>query len=341
MEEFDNYFKIINLYIQNLKDQKGSLYPLQDLARKLYSGKYYNQAMKLFTIIVDNYPDAIESKSDIGAIFVQQGEIIKAKSIFQEVSKLSPEDIINLKNYYITLLLTKDFNNAYNVKSSIEKLESGKSSHLYDKIFLSILLKKDYKFYIKEYLKKRELEIKDKRNDFWYQSSNALLNYENLSTKDAVELLEGYLIQFHQAKYTDLSLTVANIIENIQITNNALIVQTAIYDQYNYYEQTIKYLDKIKKRKETDPTIMSDYDMNWNYGRIQYAKEKYDLAKDYFLANQKNNKKDAKINYYLGKCYLFLGKKKEAKELFEFNSKMNDKEQMYFINYSIRELKNL
>jgi len=341
MGEFDNYFKVIHLYIHNLKDEKDSLPPLQNFFSKLYKDKYYDQGLKLLSLMVENYPDAIEAKSDMGAIYVQRGEIDKAKTIFGEVSKFLPKDTINLKNYYLTLLLTKDFTNARNVKESLEKLEPDETHHLYDRIFLSILLKKEYQSLVAEYLRRRKLETNDTEKDFWYQTANEVSHYEKLETKESVGIFEQYMVQLQKAEYTGLALIIANIIENMQLTSNALIVQAMIYDQYKYYDQTILYLDKIKKQRETDPLIMSEYDLNWNYGRNHYYARKYDLAKDYFIANQKSNPNDAKINYFLGKCYVFLGKTNEAKKLFEINSKMNDKDQMYYINYSITELKNL
>ena len=62
---------------------------------------------------------------------------------------------------------------------------------------------------------------------------------------------------------------------------------------------------------------------------------------DFFLKNLKVRKDDCKLNYMLAKCYLDEGNKEKAREFFQINANMNDKNQMDYINYSIRELHKL
>ena len=62
------------------------------------------------------------------------------------------------------------------------------------------------------------------------------------------------------------------------------------------------------------------------------------LKVPFYLKIHLSNPKDAEVNYYLGRCYLALNDKKEAKKYFLINKKLNNKKQMNYINNSIRLL---
>lgn len=85
---------------------------------------------------------------------------------------------------------------------------------------------------------------------------------------------------------------------------------------------------------------MSDYNLNLNYGRINYMAENYENSIKYFTNCYAQTDTNAFINHYLGMSYLALKDSINAKKYFLKNQEMNDKNQMTFINYSIRELRN-
>jgi tetratricopeptide (TPR) repeat protein len=177
--------------------------------------------------------------------------------------------------------------------------------------------------------------------NFWYSNANNYINIENESDKDKIDFFQYLLDQFNKQQYDKHALIQANIIENIEATNFALIVHTSIYSRHKFYDKTIQYLKKIEERKKTDDSIMSDYDLRYNYGRENYAAGRYDDAISYWLQNFKQNQKNARVNHFLGMSYLAKGDIETAKKYFVINSELNDKDQMEFINYSIRELSRL
>lgn len=340
VEDFASYFKIIDLYVTNLKQHQAAAYNLNDLAAKLIEKNFYDQALRLLAIVVRNFPDYHEARSDMGAVYSRQGKIEQARNIFREVYKSHPEDEVNLLNYCFTSVLSEDFATAYRLNEKIAQLD-GHADRLYDQVFLAVLLQRDYGPDLNAYLTDRKTRVENVDEDFWYQSAQELSRLEQRSKEKRLSFLEYLLSQFNEAGYPSMTIIAANLVEQIEPTNFALMVHTSVFDQNNYLEKTVEYLDKIRARRESDPSIMSEADLNWNYGRIYYAADKYAEAQKYFAKNQNKDKADARINYYLGKCYLALHQPDEAKKLFEINSKMNDKEQMTFINYSIRELERM
>jgi len=339
-EEFDRYFQVIDLYVKNLKGNESADYNLNDLAGKLFREEYYDQALQLFAIIVKNFPDDHEARSDMGAVYSQQGKFDQAREVFREVYERVPGDEVNLGNYYFTSVLAEDFATARRLTAKMARM-AGKENRLFDLALLDLVLQRDPGPGIEAYLKVRKGQVDDVEKDFWYQAAMELGRLNQMPRDEQLAFLESLLNQFNQADYPALTIIVANLVEQIEPTNFVLVVHTSVFDKHQYLKKTIEYLDRISQRRATDPTIMSEYNLNWNYGRNYYVAGQYAEAKGYLLKNAQAQPDDAMINYYLGKCYLALQQKEEAVKLFRKNSKMDDKEQMTFINSSIRELEKL
>jgi tetratricopeptide (TPR) repeat protein len=339
LNEFGNYFKVIDLFISNLKQYDDTPYQLNDLAGKLLESENLDQAFRLYSIILQHFPGYFQARSDLGALYIRKGKISKAKTILQEVYGKAPKDVINLNNYYFTCVLTEDFENAYKLLHESIKLENDKSYKLYELALLATVLKKPSKTILDEYMGVRSSEVEDVKKDFWYQTASELSKIETYDKESKLDFLEHMLDSLNKAQYSVSVILVSNIIENIEPTNFSLIVHASVFDKYMFFDKTIEYLNKIKERRKKDPSIMTEYVLNWNFGRIHYIDERYEEAKNYFVKNNEVDKNDASINYYLAKCYLFLGEKEKAIKLFKYNSQLNKKEQMEYINYSIRELK--
>ena len=69
IEDFDNYFKVIDLFIKNLKEDKDTPEYLIDLASKLNGKKHYEASLKLYNKILEAFPNCIKAESDIGAVY--------------------------------------------------------------------------------------------------------------------------------------------------------------------------------------------------------------------------------------------------------------------------------
>ena len=339
--DFDNYFKVINLFVKNLKEDKDTPEYLIDLASKLNKKKYYEASLKLYNIILKAFPNCIKAESDIGAVYTWQGKIPEAVEVFKKVYEKDRNDLINLSNYYYSSVLAEKFKTAY--KLLLEIIEKDKEDYgdYFDAVLLAYLLDKNYKKPLIKYINARKNDVDSLEKDFWYQNALEFLEIENMSKDDKLNFLQYLLEQFSTADLDKLSIITANIVERIEATNYALVVHTSIFDKNNFFEKAVEYLDKIKERKKTDNSIMADYDLTFNYGRIHYVAGKYEKAKDYLSKNFQEKKDNALVNYLLGVCYLESDQMEEAKKYFTINSKMNDKDQMLYINYSIRELKKL
>ncbi len=339
--DFDNYFKVINLFVKNLKEDKETPEYLIDLASKLNKRKDYEASLKLYDIILEAFPNCIKAESDIGAVYTWQGKIPEAVEVFKKVYAKDKNDLINLSNYYYSSILVEDFKTAYNLLLELIEKDKEDYGNYFDAGLLAYLLDKEYKKPLTKYINARKNDVDSLEKDFWYQNTLEFLEIDSMTKEDKMDFLQYLLEQCSTAELDKLSIIMANIVEKIEVTNYALVVHASIFDKNNFFEKTVEYLDKIKERKKTDNSIMADYDLTFNYGRIHYVAGKYEKAKDYLLKNFQEKKDNALVNYHLGVCYLELDQIDEAKKYFTINSKMNDKDQMLYINYSIRELKNL
>ena len=343
MRDFKKYFEVVDLFIDNLKDKEDTPDYLLDRANKLVSENYLDETLQLYQKLIKAFPSRHEPISDIGAIFVKKGKFYDAIESFAKVYQLEPTDAINLNNYIFASIFIEDFETAYNLYFQLAKLAEEKYNYNFDIGLLAYLLNKDFQSYFNINLKiiSENTPADSLENNFWYYSSKIFLTITEMNDDEKIEFFEFLLEQFNNAELYRLALVQACIIEKMRPTNFALLVHGSIYDKFNFYEKTIQYLDKISEQKKIDDSIITTYDLLFNYGRINYAAEKYETTISYWLKNYQMKQDDAFINHYLGMSYLELGNIGEAKKYFQVNESMNDKDQMEYINYSIRELNKL
>jgi tetratricopeptide (TPR) repeat protein len=341
MHHFEKYFQITDLFIEKLKGDPSTADYLLDQAKMLMEKEYYDEALPLYQKTATAFPDRIEAKSDIGAVYSKKGDIIHARDIFKEVFMTDGKDQINLKNYIFTSILTEDFTTAFKLYEEICELDKDNYSHYFDIGFVACLLDKDYKTYLNHFREKHKVTVKSIEKDFWYQNASVLLTLDTKSKKEKIEFYEYLLEQFNNSGMYALALISSNMIKKIEVTNLSLIIPASIFDRFNFYEKTIEYLNKISERRKTDESIMSEYNLNSNYGRISYVAKKYRDSITFFSRCFRQKQDNAWLNHYLGMSHLNLNEIIEAKKYFVINSQMNDKGQMTYINNSIRELKKL
>jgi hypothetical protein len=65
MEEYDNYFKVIDLFVKNQKSSKGCKEALFELAGRLFQRQSYAQAEKLYLTILRHFPEYTQARSDL------------------------------------------------------------------------------------------------------------------------------------------------------------------------------------------------------------------------------------------------------------------------------------
>jgi tetratricopeptide (TPR) repeat protein len=340
--DFNNYFKVINLFVKNLKKDRDTPEYLIDLAGKLIEKEHYEEVLKLYNIILVAFPNCIKVESDRGSVYLLQGKILQATDIFKRVYTKDKNDLINLRNYIYASILAEDFKTAYNLLVELIGKDKEDYYSYFEAGLLAYSLDKDpIKFLTKFKDARKNDDIESTEKDFWYQNTLEFLKIDSKTKDEKLGFLEYLLEQFNNSEFDKLSIITANIIEKIEVTSYSLVIHASIFDKHKFFEKTVEYLDKIRERKKTDDSIMTDYDLNVNYGRTYFVAEKYEPAKEYFLKNFQEKKDDALVNHLLGMCYLELNQIDEAKKYFKINSKMYDKEQMIFINNSIRVLKTL
>jgi len=341
MEEFDNYFKVIDLFIENLKDGDHTPDYLLDLGKKLMQGEYLDEALKLYRRMVAEFPDRMEARSDIGAVYFRKGEIDRALNAFKEVFELDRNDSINLDNYILTSLLTEDFETAYGLYRHKSELDPDESGSLLDLGFTAFLLGKDYAPYFQQFIDKQESDTEGKNKDFWLQQASRALEIEGKTEEEKIGYFEFLSVRFNNAGMLGEALITSDIIEKYRPTNVALLVKGSIFDRFNYYEKTIECLDRISERRKLDESIISEYDLNFNYGRISYVARKYEDAISYFLKCFAMDPDRAQLNHLLAVSYLKCSNPEEARKYFTINKNMDDKGQMEYINSSIRALEKI
>lgn len=338
MEDFEKYFKVIDLFIKNQKTNDDCKKFLLDLAGKLSKRKSYKQAEDLYLVILKNYPDYTYAKSDLGAVYASIGEIEKAGLLFKEVYDKDPKDLINSDNLSKTYIAQENFSDAYNVTLSILK---GKDSDYYSYFIagqLAYLLGKDYSGHFNKCIEIGREEVKGERKDFFIEVSKIYLEFSKLSENDKLEFLNRILIQLFENNCHYDSIITANIILKIRNEKNPLLILGATFDnKLNYPQKALEYLDRINEYAKSDPTIMKPYDLNYNYARSYYNLKKYDEAIKYLTKNLEERKDDAKILYTIGIAYRDKNDIENACKYFTMCGELNDKEKMHDINAAIRE----
>lgn len=338
MEDFQKYFNVIHLFIKNQKANDNCKGILLDLAGKLFKRESYEQAEKLYLIILKNFPNYTHAKSDLGAVYSSIGEIERASLLFKEVYNKDPNDLINSANLSKTYITQEKFSDAYKIILSILKIRGSDCFNYFSAGRLAYLLGKDYTKHLNRFIEIRKGELRNNENDFFIEVSKTYLEFPHLSDKDKLEFLNHILIQFFENNYNYDSVITANTILKIKNEKNALIILAATFDnKINFPQGALKYLDKINEYSKYDATIMKPYDLNYNYARNYYNLRKYDEAIKYLRRNMEERKDDAKVLYAIGKAYKEKQDPDNACKYLTMCGKLNDKENMDSINAAIRE----
>ncbi len=337
---FDNYFKVVDLFYKNYKQNPKAKIFLLDCAGTLFKAKQYDEAIKLYTIILKHYPEYSAAMSDLGTTYSVVGKIKKAYQLFQKAYQKDKNDPIILANLHQTYVIMEDFQNAYLFSDLL--LRKGKMGHTlyFTKAKLAYLLKKDYVTPLKAFLEKeRERQKTSKeKSKFWEEAALEFLEIGNKTGAEKLKFFESLLNVFYRSEYYFESIVVGNIVIEIETGKFPLMVLAAVFDRLGYFDGSIKYLDKIKEYRKEDSSIIPEYDLVFNYGVCYYGHGDYDESLKYLSANFKVRQDNAAVNFWLGKIYLEKKNLKEAKKYFELNRKLTDKEKMYYINESIRIL---
>ncbi len=339
--DFDKYFRTIDLFINNLGNSNDTKYYLLDLAGQLLANSYYNEAIILYSKILEKYSDFTDAKSDLGAVYFKQGKILKAAKFFKDVYKSKPDDIINLTNYYNAAIFSENFEIAYKLNLELIKKDQDNQTLFLDAGLLALLLGKNADNFLNNYIASRGKNMENPKEDFWIQFSKMLLKLENNHSEEKSEYLHFVLDEFNKGGYDKYALFISNILDQYDLTNFSLIVHASLFDRMNFLEKTLEYLDKIKKRNENGQNAMAEKSLLYNYGRIYYANGQYGNAEPYFRKYYQISDSNAIVNHLLGMCYLNVGKVEEAKKIFKHNKGLNDKSQMEYINRSIQQLNKL
>lgn len=341
LNENDNFFNVIDLFIDNRDKLQHVPDVLNEQAGKLADKKKYDDAIRLYRIILKNYPDYICAHSDIGAVYARQGEFIKAKKIFESVYQKNENDLLNIKNYWFSAIVTEDFDTAQKLSLELIKKDPEEHFHLYKAGLLSYFQGNNYKSYFSNFIQKQKEKAKDPDNDDWVIAANEFMVLKSKKKDDQVDFLCAHLDDLSKSNYVDMPLIIGNIINSIELNNFSIMVLASIYDKLQAPEMMIKYLGIIKERMVNEPSIMKEYDFNYNIGRAFFLKKDYQTALMHLEKNLKNRKDDAPLNYTIARCYQELGDEKNAAKYYTINKNLDDKDQLEYINYSINELRKM
>ena len=277
------------------------------------------------------------ARSDLGVVYATKGKISQALPLLKAVYDKTPDDIINMQSYFAVLIRSEDFKPAFEVSQKMYEKEKSNRLALFNSGLIAYLIGEDYKTIFNTYLAGTKSQP-DNKKDFYSLCIDQIMSFEQKSKDEKAGFLGWALLQFYNQKYYEQAIIMGNILHTITETNQSLNIMAAIFDINYVGEKIIYYLDKINESRKTDSTIISEYNLNYNYGRAYYLLGDYKRSQEYLLKNLEDKKDDCKLNYVLGKCYLDEGNINKAREFFEVNANMNDKNQMDYINYSIREL---
>lgn len=338
MEEFGNYFKVLDAFIANLKDRDDTPDYLLDLGSKLMQGNRLDEALELYRRVADGFPGRIEAKSDMGAVYFRKGEIPRALGVFSMVFEIDGDDRINLDNYILAALLTEDFETVFDLYGRKISLEPESHGCLFDRGLAALLLGREYRPCFEAFVEKQKKASRDPENDFWLHHAAAILNVENKEEEEKIRYFEFLSAEFHRGGMLGQALMTSNIVEKLRPTDAALMIQASIFDRFNFYDKTMECLDALSERRKTNAAVISEYDLNFNYGRIHYVSGRYGAAIPYLRTCFRIDGKNALLNHLLGLCCLKAGDRGEAVRYFTINKEMEDAAQLEYINLSIREL---
>ncbi|PKL35923.1 MAG: hypothetical protein CVV44_20625 [Spirochaetae bacterium HGW-Spirochaetae-1] len=341
MRNFEKYFSVIDLYLVNFKEDNNTPYILNDLAGKLYKDNSYDEAVRLFKICIDRYPSYAPAVCDLGAVYFQQGDISGAYRQFKAAYKIDGKDAINLANLARSCIYLEEFKEAYEYYGIITQTVTDDIFNDYTTGILGYMSGGEYASLFTRFIENRKKGIQDHDKDFWIFTAGKFLELEKFEAKEKNDFFEYLLDSFRKNEYDTYSIMTANILLKQGSNSFALVVNASIFDRLRFTEKTIYYLEKIEDRKKDDPGIMSDDDLNFNYGRNYLYSGKIEKSLSCFNRITPESEHEAAVNYYMGRIYLIRKDNEKARTYLMKNRDREDKKDMYYINESIRILRTM
>jgi|GEM_PF-2712481 len=341
MRNFEKYFSVIDLYLVNFKEDKNTPYILNDLAGKLYKDNSYDEAVKLFKICIDRYPDYAPAVCDLGAVYFQQGDISGAYRQFKAAYKIDDKDAINLANLARSCIYLENFDEAYKYYETITRTATDDIFNYYTTGILGYMTGGEYTSLFTRFIESRTKTCQEPDKDFWIFTAGKFLELEKFEAKEKKDFFVYLLDSFRKNDYDTYSIMTGNILLKQGPSSFALVVNASIFDRLRFAEKTISYLEKIEDRKKDDPEIMSNDDLNYNYGRNFLYTDKIDKSLACFNRITPESEHETATNYYLGRIYLIRKDYEKARSYLIKNRDKEDKKDMYYINESIRILRTM
>lgn len=336
-DDYIKYFTVIDLFTENLKSENSTKEYLLDLASKLYQKQKMDEALKLYNHIIYNYPDYAPAVADLGAVYYNQANYNEALDLLSKAFEIDNKDTLTINNLVNIYIIIEDYENAF--KYSKILIENSKSYfNIYTAGILSLLLgNNQQKEYLESFVErhKKKIPAKNLDQDFWYFTANQLLE-----KKVNIKAIENVVYEFYRNQYHFDVIVIGNyILKNDENNSLAYQVLASTYEKLNYNSKVIDLLKQIES-KNSDEKIMTKDNLMYNFGRNYFIIKNYDTAIQYLLKVQNENL-TVPLNYLLGESYYFKGNYDKAKEYYSINKKLDDKNNMYYINQSIRRLKEL
>ncbi len=338
MGEFDNYFKVVDLFIKNLKGQENTEKSLLSMAHSLIEKEHYQESVRLFNIIQRHYPDFLPARSDLGIVYIKMHDYPRAYNIFNQVKKRDPSDYININNLAHTGEILEKFTEAYEARKVLTKGQADMPRHGYLAGLLGYLTGREYAPFLNAYIETRKKDTKELDKDFWVFSAKTVLDMKKLTKDDTLNRLESMIEQLYTNKFINETIIFSHIVLKTEKRPYPVLMLAATYDRLNHPEKAIFYLHEVKKWKSQKPDIMSDYHLNYNFGRNHFVAGNYAKTKEYLSKCYSENRENVFVNYLLGMSYYKSNDRNKAREYFTINSKLNDRDNMEYINRSIRML---
>lgn len=338
LNDFENYFKVIGLFIRNLKDKEDTKGILLDMAAGFFKEDDFVHARRFYELIVKEFPDYLDARSDLGAVYFVTGDIRGANKIAMEVEKKNPKDTINLKNLINSYIALEMFDKAYATAVKVIDLEKDQPYNYYVAGILACAVDKDPSVFTSKFV---EILKNDEENKVFVNIAKELPDLKKKKREEKLKFLYNIMYESYKGGLKFDALVFAHIYAKEGLDGNVLNILGAIYDRMQFSEKGIETLKKIEEFRKLDPKIMPEYSLNSNFGKNYFIAKDFDSSIKYYLKNFEQRKNDAVVNYMLGRCYVMKGNKEEARKYLELNKKMDDKNQLEFINAAITLLKEI
>jgi tetratricopeptide (TPR) repeat protein len=340
LSEFDKYFEVIGRMVSNLKSEPKTRRYLLDLAGDLVRNEDVDiqHALRLYRIILGAYPDYVDAKADYGAALLADGDLETALSVLKEAYDANPADPLNAVNYHRGLVLNEDFAAAWPL---VAKLPHDRPNRPFADALLALVTGHDPKPLLAAGAVGPATG--DEPKDFWTRAGEDLLALPTFAPDRRRSLLEEQAGLCAQHGYDVEAILAAQLLqrEAPEAGGRALVILAAVYDRKNILSKTVQYLDRIAAARQQDPSLMSEADLFYNYGRIHFRAGQDAVALGHLERSFALDQRNPALNHVLGLCHLRLGDKDKAREIFALNAKLDDKEQIRVINASIRMLRSL